>query len=61
MVSSDAQVGPTFACLIGQEFQRLKKGERFWFENQGTYLNHFTTNEIIQLSKVSRTLEFIIL
>ncbi|KAF6034053.1 hypothetical protein EB796_007635 [Bugula neritina] len=52
LVSSDAQVGPTFACLIGQEFQRLKRGDRFWFENQGTYPNHFTTNQIIQLSKI---------
>ncbi|KAF6034057.1 TPO [Bugula neritina] len=52
MVSPDAHVGPTFSCLIGQEFQRLKRGDRFWFENQGTYPNHFTTSQMIQLSKI---------
>ena len=30
---SGAVVGPTFGCLLGQQFQILKKGDRFWFEN----------------------------
>ncbi|XP_046568358.1 thyroid peroxidase-like [Haliotis rubra] len=25
-------LGPTFTCLLGKQFQALKKGDRFWFE-----------------------------
>ena len=28
-----AVVGPTFGCLLGQQFQILKLGDRFWYEN----------------------------
>lgn len=53
LVAADAHVGPTFGCLIAEEFQRLKTGDRFWFENQNSYTNPFTDSQITQLKAVS--------
>lgn len=45
-------VGPTFACLLGLEFQNFKYGDRFWFQNE--LLPHaFTPYQINKLKKVS--------
>lgn len=50
-------VGPTFACMIAREFQNLKKGDRFYYENYkntmvGTDLTAFRLDQLVEIRKV---------
>ena len=44
-----AMVGPTFHCIIKEQFRRLRDGDRFWFENQGVFSNE----QIAEIHKTS--------
>ena len=52
-----ALVGPTFACLIGEQFSHVRKGDRFWYENEG-WPSQFTPEQLkeIRKAKLSRLL-----
>ncbi|XP_036385878.1 eosinophil peroxidase-like [Megalops cyprinoides] len=43
------RVGPLFACLIATQFQRIRQGDRLWWENEGV----FTSRQRASLARVS--------
>ncbi|KAG1970807.1 thyroid peroxidase [Pimephales promelas] len=43
------RVGSLFACLISRQFQHIRDGDRFWWENKGV----FTTKQKASLDSVS--------
>lgn len=45
-------IGPTFACIIAQQFSNLRKGDRFWFENENQE-NSFTPLQLKQIKRVT--------
>ncbi|XP_008062545.1 lactoperoxidase isoform X2 [Carlito syrichta] len=43
------RVGPLLACLLGKQFQKIRDGDRFWWENPGV----FTKKQQDSLRKIS--------
>ena len=42
----NALLGPAFVCIIGDQFARFKKGDRFWFENGNDPETRFTPEQL---------------
>ena len=49
----NAVVGPTFLCIIGDQFTRFKRADRFWFENGNDRESRFTVNQLNSLRSSS--------
>lgn len=48
----DSMLGPTLACLILDQFIRLKEGDRFWYENN-LQPQAFTSQQLKEIRKTS--------
>lgn len=45
-------VGPTFGCVIGTQFQRLRKCDRFWHETSNPFVR-FSESQLNEIRKMS--------
>jgi len=50
---NDALLGPVFTCIIGDQFQRLKEGDRFYFENGEFPQTRFRLDQLDAIRKVT--------
>lgn len=50
MPLNESILGPTLTCLLLDQFVRLKRGDRFWYENSGSFTG-FTNEQLREIKK----------
>ncbi|XP_076349865.1 peroxidase-like isoform X2 [Tachypleus tridentatus] len=45
-----AMIGPTFACIIARQFDNVRRGDRYWYENSG-FPSAFTPDQLHEIKK----------
>ena len=45
-------LGPTFSCILGTQFRRLRQGDRFWYETPDRSIG-FSNSQLEELRKAS--------
>ena len=45
-------LGPTFRCLVGDQFKRLREGDRFFYDSSN-HPGHLTLSQLEQVKKTS--------
>ena len=48
----DAMVGPVFGCIIGEQFRRLRAGDRYWYED-GNQAGAFAPRQLAEIKRGS--------
>ncbi|ESN93121.1 hypothetical protein HELRODRAFT_89299 [Helobdella robusta] len=48
-VMDNSRIGPTFVCIIADQFKRLRDGDRFWYENPEI----FKPTQLAEIKKTS--------
>ncbi|XP_065322953.1 peroxidasin homolog [Gordionus sp. m RMFG-2023] len=51
---SDGILGPTFSCMIGNQFRNFRYGDRYWYENENSkFISHaFQPKQLQEIRKV---------